>query len=101
MLEFLELVFRLQRGRKTGLHAADVDRLVLQLEKLVDEGNTVVVVEHETRMVARCDWVIDIGPGAGAEGGRVVAAGAPQEVARAAGSRTAPYLLDAIEALRA
>ncbi|MBA2673148.1 excinuclease ABC subunit UvrA, partial [Ramlibacter sp.] len=59
----------------TGLHAADVDRLMDQLDLLVAEGNTVVLVEHEMRVVARSDWVIDIGPGAGAQGGRVVAAG--------------------------
>jgi excinuclease ABC subunit A len=76
----------------TGLHAADVDRLVTQLDKLVDEGNTVVVVEHEMGMVAHGDWVIDIGPGAGEAGGRIVAAGPPREVACAKGSVTARYL---------
>ena len=76
----------------TGLHPADVDRLLLQLQRLVDEGNTVVVVEHEMRVVAQSDWVIDIGPGAGDEGGRIVAAGTPAEVARCAESRTARYL---------
>ncbi|MBI5279766.1 MAG: excinuclease ABC subunit UvrA [Burkholderiales bacterium] len=76
----------------TGLHAADVDRLLLQLDRLVAEGNTVVVVEHEMRVVARSDWVIDMGPGAGGEGGRIVAAGPPAQVARARGSRTAPFL---------
>jgi excinuclease ABC subunit A len=62
------------------------------LEGLVEAGNTVVVVEHDMRVIARSDWVIDIGPGAGDEGGRVVAAGPPGEVAKAATSRTAPYL---------
>jgi excinuclease ABC subunit A len=76
----------------TGLHPSDVDRLILQLERLVDAGNTVVVVEHTMRVVAACDWAIDIGPGAGDEGGTVVAAGPPETVARAAKSRTAPYL---------
>jgi excinuclease ABC subunit A len=77
----------------TGLHPADVDRLLLQLDRLVAEGNTVIVVEHEMRVVAASDWVIDIGPGAGAQGGTVVAQGPPREVARASGaSRTAPYL---------
>ena len=76
----------------TGLHPSDADRLVNQLERLVDAGNTVVVVEHTMRVVAACDWVIDIGPGAGDEGGTVVAAGAPEKVARVSGSRTAPYL---------
>ncbi|HEY0824512.1 MAG TPA: excinuclease ABC subunit A, partial [Ramlibacter sp.] len=76
----------------TGLHAADVDRLMAQLQRLVDEGNTVVVVEHEMRVVAQSDWVIDMGPGAGGQGGRVVAAGTPHQVAQARGSRTAAYL---------
>jgi excinuclease ABC subunit A len=76
----------------TGLHPSDADRLVSQLERLVDAGNTVVVVEHTMRVVAACDWVIDIGPGAGDEGGTVVAAGTPEAVARTRGSRTAPYL---------
>jgi excinuclease ABC subunit A len=52
----------------------------------------VIVVEHDMRVVAGSDWVIDIGPGAGEEGGRIVAAGTPAEVARGVGSRTAPYL---------
>lgn len=76
----------------TGLHPSDVDRLIVQLQRLVDVGNTVVVVEHTMRVVAACDWVIDIGPGAGDEGGNVVCAGAPEKVAKAARSRTAPYL---------
>jgi len=56
----------------------------------------VVVVEHEMRVVAAGDWVIDIGPGAGDEGGRVVAEGTPEEVARSRESRTAPYLRQAL-----
>jgi excinuclease ABC subunit A len=80
----------------TGLHAADVDRLLVQLNRLADEGNTVVVVEHEMRVAAQCDWVIDVGPGAGEEGGRIVAAGVPREVAKAKGSRTASYLAECL-----
>jgi excinuclease ABC subunit A len=76
----------------TGLHPSDVEKLVAQLHGLVDAGNTVVVVEHDMHVIAGSDWVIDIGPGAGEEGGRVVAAGPPAVVARAAKSRTAPYL---------
>ena len=76
----------------TGLHPADVDKLMAQLQGLVDSGNTVVVVEHELRIVAGSDWVIDVGPGAGEEGGRIVACGPPREVCRAKDSRTAPYL---------
>jgi len=80
----------------TGLHAADVDRLMVQLHGLVDAGHTVVVVEHEMRVVAASDWVVDLGPGAGQAGGRIVAAGTPADVARAPGSGTAPFLARAI-----
>jgi excinuclease ABC subunit A len=80
----------------TGLHAADVDRLMAQLHGLVDAGNTVVLVEHEMRVVAQSDWVIDIGPGAGDQGGRLVACGTPEDVASARDSRTAPYLAEII-----
>jgi len=76
----------------TGLHPSDVDRLMAQLQGLVDAGNTVVVVEHEMRLVAASDWVIDMGPGAGDEGGRIVACGTPEDVARDRTSRTAGYL---------
>jgi excinuclease ABC subunit A len=76
----------------TGLHAADVERLVAQLDKLVDAGNTVIVVEHDMRVVGAGDWVIDIGPGAGDEGGRVIAFGTPADLSRTSASRTAPYL---------
>ncbi|WP_338481105.1 excinuclease ABC subunit UvrA [Pseudomonas trivialis] len=76
----------------TGLHPRDVDRLLSQLNQLVDAGHTVVVVEHEMRVVAQSDWVIDIGPGAGDEGGTVVACGTPQKVAKSRKSRTAPFL---------
>jgi excinuclease ABC subunit A len=76
----------------TGLHPSDVERLMIQLEGLVDAGNTVVVVEHDLGVVSRSDWVIDVGPGAGDEGGRIVASGLPNDVASASASRTAPYL---------
>ncbi len=66
----------------TGLHPADVEKLLTQLDGLVQSGNTVIVVEHEMRVVAGSDWVIDMGPGAGEEGGAVVAAGTPADVSR-------------------
>jgi excinuclease ABC subunit A len=76
----------------TGLHPADVEKLLVQLDGLVETRNTVVVVEHDMQVIARSDWVIDVGPGAGEEGGRVVAAGPPGEVAKVAQSRTAACL---------
>jgi excinuclease ABC subunit A len=76
----------------TGLHPADVRRLLLQLGRLVDAGNTVILVEHDMDVIGRSDWVIDIGPGAGDEGGKIVAQGTPAEVAKDARSRTAAYL---------
>jgi excinuclease ABC subunit A len=76
----------------TGLHPSDVEKLVTQLDGLVAAGNTVIVVEHDMRVVAGSDWVMDVGPGAGEEGGRIVASGPPAEVARSRESRTAPYL---------
>jgi excinuclease ABC subunit A len=76
----------------TGLHPTDVERLMTQLDGLVDAGNTVIVVEHDMRVVAGSDWVIDVGPGAGEDGGRVVATGTPSVLAEHTKSRTAPYL---------
>jgi excinuclease ABC subunit A len=76
----------------TGLHPADVEKLMAQLDGLVESGNTVITVEHDMRVVAGSDWVMDVGPGAGDEGGRIVVAGTPADVARTAESRTAPYL---------
>ena len=103
----IKLVTELQRTQRghtlyvldeptTGLHPSDVDKLMAQLRDLVDAGHTVVVVEHEMRVVAAADWVIDLGPGAGGDGGRIVAAGTPDEVAANADSRTAPHLKAAI-----
>ena len=76
----------------TGLHPADIDRLLTQLDALVDAGNTVIVVEHNMRVIAASDRVMDVGPGAGDEGGEIVAFGTVAEVAKAPGSRTAKYL---------
>jgi excinuclease ABC subunit A len=82
----------------TGLHPFDVEKLVAQLEGLVDSGNTVIVVEHDMQLVANSDWVIDVGPGAGDEGGQVVWAGTPAEVAAAGKGRTAAYLRRSLRA---
>ncbi|MBV8252219.1 MAG: excinuclease ABC subunit UvrA [Chitinophaga sp.] len=76
----------------TGLHPADVDKLMTQLNLLVDAGNTVIVVEHNMRVLAGSDWIIDIGPGAGEEGGKIVAQGTPADVARSKHSKTASFL---------
>lgn len=99
----IKLATELQRPQKgdtlyvldeptTGLHPSDVERLLAQLERLVAHGNTVIVVEHDMHIVASSDWVIDIGPGAGDEGGKIVAQGTPHEVMDSRSSRTAPYL---------
>ncbi|MHC3467474.1 ATP-binding cassette domain-containing protein [Streptomyces sp. 7R007] len=99
----IKLASELQRGRRghtlylldeptTGLHPADVEVLMRRLHGLVDAGHTVIVVEHDMSVVAGADWVVDLGPGGGDAGGRIVAAGTPAQVARAAGSATAPYL---------
>ena len=77
----------------TGLHPADVQLLLKQLGRLVDAGNTVVVVEHDMDVVAAADWVIDLGPGGGDAGGRIMVAGTPETVAAEPSSRTAPYLV--------
>jgi excinuclease ABC subunit A len=76
----------------TGLHASDIEKLMAQLNGLVESGNTVIVIEHDMRVAAGSDWIIDIGPGAGDEGGRILGAGTPQDISNLAGSRTAPYL---------
>lgn len=80
----------------TGLHPLDVDRLLVQLNRLIEAGHTVIVVEHDMRVVAGSDWVIDIGPGAGGAGGQLVASGTPAEVAACPQSRTAPFLRQAL-----
>jgi excinuclease ABC subunit A len=81
---------RVQRGQTlyvldeptTGLHPSDVERLQRQLQNLVNAGNTVVVIEHDMQIIADSDWIIDVGPGAGDEGGHIVVAGSPVIVAR-------------------
>ncbi|MHB9755892.1 ATP-binding cassette domain-containing protein [Streptomyces sp. BYX5S] len=99
----IKLASELQRVRRghtlylldeptTGLHPADAEVLMRQLNGLVDAGHSVVVVEHDMAVVAGADWVIDMGPGGGAAGGRIVVAGTPATVAADAESRTAPYL---------
>ena len=99
----IKLATELQRARRghalylldeptAGLHPADVALLLRQLHRLVDAGNTVVLVEHDLDTIATADWVIDLGPGGGEAGGQVVASGPPADVAKESGSVTAPYL---------
>jgi len=76
----------------TGLHPFDTDKLISQLHGLVDAGNTVIVVEHNMRVAAGSDWIIDMGPGAGEKGGNIVIQGRPREVADFKDSVTAKYL---------
>ncbi|MFI8879121.1 excinuclease ABC subunit UvrA [Streptomyces sp. NPDC055243] len=99
----IKLATELQRARRghalylldeptAGLHPADIALLLRQLHRLVDADNTVVLVEHDLDTIATADWVIDLGPGGGDAGGRVVAKGTPAKVARSKRSATAPYL---------
>jgi excinuclease ABC subunit A len=99
----IKLATELQRARRghalylldeptAGLHPSDIALLLRQLHRLVEAGNTVVLVEHDLDVIATADWVIDLGPGAGDAGGQVVAVGPPAKIARAKRSATAPYL---------
>jgi excinuclease ABC subunit A len=76
----------------TGLHMADVKKLLHVLHRLVDTGNTVVVIEHNLDVVKTADWIVDLGPEGGERGGYVIAEGTPEEVARVPGSATGEYL---------
>jgi excinuclease ABC subunit A len=76
----------------TGLHFEDVRMLLAVLNRLVDKGNTVVVIEHNLDVIKAVDWVIDLGPGGGKDGGRIIAEGTPENVARMKASVTGEYL---------
>ena len=76
----------------TGLHFADIDQLLKVLQRLVDRGNTVVVIEHNLDVIKSADWVVDLGPEGGARGGRIVGVGTPEDIARRKGSFTGEYL---------
>ncbi len=76
----------------TGLHFADVQKLLDVLNRLVNLGNTVVVIEHNMDVIKNSDWIIDLGPEGGDEGGRIVATGTPKEIAKTPGSYTGKYL---------
>jgi excinuclease ABC subunit A len=81
----------------TGLHFHDVEQLLHVLHRLRDEGNTVVVIEHNLDVIKTADWVIDLGPEGGEGGGAIVAAGAPEDIAATAASWTGRYLAPVLE----
>ena len=76
----------------TGLHTADVRKLLEILQKLVDGGNSMIIIEHNLEVIKCADWIIDMGPEGGQGGGRVVAAGTPEDVAKNPESQTGKYL---------
>ena len=78
----------------TGLHSADVEQLIAVLQRLVDAGNTVLVIEHNLDMIKTADYIIDLGPEGGSGGGQVVCCGTPEQVARCDASYTGKYLKD-------
>jgi excinuclease ABC subunit A len=82
----------------TGLHLADTARLLGVLQRLVEAGNSVLVVEHNLQLIKTADWVIDLGPEGGSGGGRLVAQGAPEQVAQTPGSYTGQYLREVLAA---
>ncbi len=84
-----------------GLHMADVDLLLKVLHRLVDEGNTVIVIEHNLSVIAEADYMVDLGPEAGADGGKVVVVGTPEQVVKNKKSRTAPFLRKVLNRSRA
>ena len=81
----------------TGLHVADVHKLITVLDRLVDAGNTVVIIEHNLDIIKRADYIIDLGPEGGDEGGTIVATGTPEEVAKVPASYTGKYLAPILE----
>jgi excinuclease ABC subunit A len=83
-----------------GLHMADIELLLNVLHRLVDEGNTVIVIEHNLSVIAEADYIVDLGPEAGADGGEVVACGTPEEIAKNRVSRTAPFLRKVLNSSR-
>ena len=99
----IKLAWELQRAQRgktlylldepsTGLHPSDMDKLMRVLDQLVKRGDSVVMAEHDMRIASEADWIIDLGPGSGENGGHIVAAGTPEAVSRAENSVTAPYL---------
>jgi excinuclease ABC subunit A len=81
----------------TGLHFADIERLLEVLQRLVDSGNTVLVIEHNLDVIKQADWLVDLGPEGGEAGGEVIAVGTPEEVARVPQSYTGRFLRPLLE----
>jgi excinuclease ABC subunit A len=84
----------------TGLHFADIAQLLLVLQRLRDEGNTVIVIEHNLDVIKTADWVVDLGPEGGDNGGRIVAVGTPEQIAANKASYTGHYLRATLAATR-
>src|SRR5690606_9721858 len=82
----------------TGLHLSDVDQLLALLDRLVDGGKSVIVIEHHQAVMAHADWIIDLGPGAGHDGGRVVFEGTPADLVAARSTLTGRHLADYVGA---
>jgi excinuclease ABC subunit A len=85
----------------TGLHFADIEKLLEVLQRLVDQGNTVTVIEHNLDVIKQADWIVDLGPEGGEEGGELIATGTPEEVAEVEGSYTGRFLRGVLAGSRA
>ena len=81
----------------TGLHFADIKQLLEVLHRLRDQGNTIVVIEHNLDVIKTADWIVDLGPEGGSGGGQIIATGTPEEVAKVEGSHTARFLKPILE----
>jgi excinuclease ABC subunit A len=88
----------LPNGLVCWLHFADIEKLLEVLQRLVDSGNTVLVIEHNLDVIKQADWIVDLGPEGGDEGGEVIATGMPEEVAEIEESATGRYLRDVLAA---
>ena len=80
----------------TGLHPADIKRLLSIIENLTNRGNSVIVIEHNLDVIAKADWIIDLGPEGGKAGGKIIAEGTPEQIAKCEKSHTGRYLASLI-----
>ncbi len=83
-----------------GLHAADVERLIEVLQALVEQGNTVTIIEHNPDIIKVADWLIDVGPEGGDRGGEIIAVGTPEQIAKTPGSYTGQFLKEYLVGVR-